>query len=213
MPNDKDLFPDLGATSDPPPGPEFSVLFREEAIEDELRDNPALALQLAEEAIAADPSNGAFLSLAAMAAVRQEDPRTAHRYLKRLDKKFMPSPVTPVVRAIALAQENRWPVAQQLLRKHHIQATSASYMLPHEMGPWARKWLKRIVRWSPEAREKSPGRKRARATKQVKQEESVATPQAAPTPDPLPRFSPFVTLNVTVPTTTDFIHLEECEEA
>ena len=212
MPNDKDLFPGLGATSDPPPGPESSFLFRYEDIEGELRDNPALALELAEDAVARDPSDGSFLCLAAMAAVRKGDPHTAHRYLKRLDKKFLPSPVTPVVRAIAMAQENRWPVAQQLLRKHQLRATSAVYTLPREMAVWARRWLRQIERWTPEEREKPSGRTRARATKQTKQKESVATPQTAEGPAPLPRFSPLVTLNLTLPTAGELIHLEEREE-
>jgi len=212
MRDDKDLFPDLDPTSDPPADADPSILLPEDAIEGELFDNPGLALQLAKNAIENDPSNGVFLILAAMAAVLQGDPRTAHRYLKRLDKKFMPSPVTPVVRAIALAQENRWPVAQQLLRKHQIVATSACYLLPRNMTAWARRWLKKIERWTPEAREKSPRKERTRPTQRAKQTEKVAAPQAAVVPAPLPRFSPLVTLNITLPTTTDLTHLEERNE-
>ena len=191
------------------PGPEH--IREAEAIEEQLADNPALALQLAEEALAGDPTDGTHLILAAMAAVRKEDPKAALRYIKRLQKWYVASPADLAAHAIALAQEERWPVAQQLVRKHELRALPPAFLFPRTIATWGGTWLRRIERWQPRPVARAPRNSRVRPKSSAHAPRppaahADASPQAAP--PPLPRFAPRVALNFKLPAVAAFAALD-----
>jgi superfamily II DNA or RNA helicase len=98
----------------------------------------------------AHPTDPEILLLTVIAALRDERPDQALRYLHRFTKRFVPLGVEDqLLRAVALAQQGIWTQAAQILKQHGFQKLHYSIgYLPdgwHLMN-WFRDWLRKIER-------------------------------------------------------------------
>jgi hypothetical protein len=120
------------------------------AIEDRLFDKGRRPLEIAQKALRQFPDDSLVLQLAAFAALVEDQPDLALRYLKKLNKFFYPSPAALVCKAIALAQLSKWPLAQALLENLRVTERFLSSYLPQGLDRrWTQKWVHAIVRWQP----------------------------------------------------------------
>jgi hypothetical protein len=72
-------------------------------------------LELAEEAVRAQPGDGRILLLAATAALLDADPARAQVFLKRFSKRFVAVAAWHLLHALALGQENKLAAARAVL--------------------------------------------------------------------------------------------------
>jgi superfamily II DNA or RNA helicase len=77
-------------------------------------------LPQAEEAVRARPGDGYVLLLAATAALLDQDPARAQVFLKRFSKRYVALGSWHLLRALALAQEQKPQVARSLLQAHGL---------------------------------------------------------------------------------------------
>lgn len=97
-------------------------------------------LPLAEEALRAHPGDAVILCLAATAALIDHCPDRALIFLKRYAKRYVPGDTYHLLRALALAQQNKFNPARAILVRHRMMRPSeAMHAFP---GGWARGgWL------------------------------------------------------------------------
>jgi len=97
-------------------------------------------LELAEEAVRAQPGDGNILLLAAMAALLEADPGRAQVFLKRFSKRFVPVAARHMLHALALGQENKLAAARAVLNEHGLaDEYDVTWLFPG--GFWRRGWL------------------------------------------------------------------------
>jgi SNF2 family DNA or RNA helicase len=158
-------------------------------------------LPQAEEAVRAQPGDGHILLLATTAALLDQDPARAQVFLKRFSKRYVAICTCHLLRALALAQENKPGLARSLLEAHGLTDWfNALYIFPGGFG--RRAWLchqydriferdkagRRKRAASDAARKaKSPAKTRPGAprTKSVPVP-ATETPAVPPAPPPLP---------------------------
>ena len=105
-------------------------------------DQASEFLPLAEEALRAYPGDASILSLATTAALFDERPDRAVVFLKRLNKRYLPTDTDHLLHALILRQQNRLVAARQLLERHGL--TNAFDALSAFPGGWQRAaWLSR----------------------------------------------------------------------
>jgi len=97
-------------------------------------------LELAEEAVRAQPGDGHILLLAATAALLDADPARAQVFLKRFSKRFVPVAPWHLLRALALGQENKLAAARAVLDDHGL-ADELDVMWLFPGGLRRRRWL------------------------------------------------------------------------
>jgi SNF2 family DNA or RNA helicase len=120
------------------------------AIEDRLFDKNLHPLEIAQKALRQCPDDSSVLEFAAFAALVEDQPDLALRYLKKLEKFFYPSPGVLACKAIALAQLGKWPLAQALLEKLRVTDRFFSSYFPRGVDRrWSQKWVHAIERWQP----------------------------------------------------------------
>jgi superfamily II DNA or RNA helicase len=97
-------------------------------------------LPQAEEAVRAQPGDGHLLLLAATAALFDQDPARAQVFLKRFSKRYVAIGTCHLLRALALAQENKLGLARSVLEAHGLTDWfSALHIFP---GGFARRaWV------------------------------------------------------------------------
>jgi superfamily II DNA or RNA helicase len=97
-------------------------------------------LSLAEQAVHALPGDGLILLLAATAALFEQNPERAQIFLKRFSKRYVVTGAYHLLRALALAQENKVTLARSLLEARGF--TSSFGALQNFPGGFARRaWL------------------------------------------------------------------------
>jgi len=107
----------------------------------------ARALALAEEAIRAYPTDAALLNLGALVALLEEKPARALTFLKRLNKRYIPRREDHLYKALALAQQGRWPQANNILKQHRLDRLDAAVdCTPYGefLGEWIVHWITEI---------------------------------------------------------------------
>ena len=97
-------------------------------------------LELAEEAVRAQPGDGHILLLAATAALLDADPARAQVFLKRFSKRFVPVAPWHLLRALALGEENKLAAARAVLDDHGL-ADELDVMWLFPGGLRRRRWL------------------------------------------------------------------------
>ncbi len=97
-------------------------------------------LELAEEAVRAQPGDGHILLLAATAALLDADPARAQVFLKRFSKRFVPVAPWHLLRALALGQENKLAAARAVLDDQGL-ADELDVMWLFPGGLRRRRWL------------------------------------------------------------------------
>ncbi len=170
-------------------------------------------LRLAEEALRAHPHDGFILSLAATAALLDEQPKWALIFLKRYLKRYLPNDTYYLLHALALAQRNQLDAAGAILERHNLTLHyRAMSVFP---GGWGRsKWLMnsldRVLK-----RGQAASRTRATAAGRPAKATAKARPAAHPHRPSPPRLSAdrveaSVTLpslpriDIEIPLTTEF---------
>jgi superfamily II DNA or RNA helicase len=97
-------------------------------------------LSQAEAAVRAQPGDGLILLLAATAALLDQNPVRAQVFLKRFSKRYVAIAPYHLLRALALAEENKLGFARSVLEAHGL--TSRFDTLHIFPGGWARRaWL------------------------------------------------------------------------
>jgi superfamily II DNA or RNA helicase len=97
-------------------------------------------LSQAEEAVRAHPGSGLILLLAATAALLDQNPERAQVFLKRFAKRYIAIGPYHLLRALALAEENKVELARSMLEAHGL--TNRFDALQDFPGGWARReWL------------------------------------------------------------------------
>ena len=100
-------------------------------------------LPQAEEAVRAHPGDGSILLLAATAALFDQNPERAQVFLKRFSKRYLAIDACHLLRALALAQENKLGLARSVLDAHGL--ANRLYALQIFPGGWSRRaWLFRL---------------------------------------------------------------------
>src|SRR2546425_4698113 len=98
----------------------------------------------------AHPTDAELLVMAVTAALLDELPQPALRYLHRFTKRFVPFAVEHhLLRAIALAQQGLWTQAAQIVKHHGAPALHSSIQsMPWGWAllSWYRDWLRKIER-------------------------------------------------------------------
>ena len=97
-------------------------------------------LELAEEAVRAQPGDGRILLLAATAALLDADPARAQVFLKRFSKRFVPVAAWHLLHALALGQENKLAAARAVLNDRGL-ADEFDVMWLFPGGLRRRRWL------------------------------------------------------------------------
>src|SRR5215210_130916 len=126
-----------------------------------------------QSALQSHPSNPELLLMAALAALFAERPDLSLRYEHRFSKRFVPMEAEGhLLRAIALAQQERWAQAAQIVKQHQGTLHRAFLYLPGDwaLRTWVHRWLDKIER-AEKRRNQQPAPKRAKkpaATSSVK---------------------------------------------
>jgi superfamily II DNA or RNA helicase len=106
------------------------------------------ALPAALPAINAYPTDAEILLLTVIAALLDEEPEHALRFLQRFTKRFLPAGVEDqMLRAIALAQQGQWTQAAQIVKQHGSYRLNSSFLnLPGSwmFRNWVQDWVKKI---------------------------------------------------------------------
>ena len=137
------------APSATPSGAEFLGGWKQR-LRERISHREAEALNEAQAACAAHPNDPQLLLMAALAALFAERPDLSLRYQHRFTKRFVPFEAEDaLLRAIALAQQERWAQAAQILKQHGYERLHGSLIhLPSgwSLMPWIRGWLNKIQR-------------------------------------------------------------------
>jgi superfamily II DNA or RNA helicase len=128
-----------------------------------LRDDEMLGE--AQAALQAYPSDPELLLMAVLAALFAERPELSLRYEHRFSKRFVPIEAEGhLLRAIALAQAERWVQAAQILKQHGYRRLHGSFLyLPGAwaLRTWVHGWLDKIER-AEKRRSAAPAPKRSK---------------------------------------------------
>jgi len=108
----------------------------------------AEAFKLTEYALNCHPTNGALLSHGSLAALLENKPARALAYQKRLRKHYSALKCDYLYEALAFAQQGRWYLAAQLLKKHSILTLVQAFgCLPYKaelLWVWLDHWVNEI---------------------------------------------------------------------
>jgi SNF2 family DNA or RNA helicase len=172
-----------------------------DAIEDRLRD-PALGPLLeARRALEHYPESALLLHLAALAALVEGQPDTCLRYLKKLNRMYLPIDGVFACEGLALAMLGRWPQAQGIFERVGVGERSYPRFFPDTIdGRWLLKWVRSIRNWKPSTEEvrKAPKRLETPVRSETRFTDAPLSDTANSVPEPLPRFSPHIPLQITL---------------
>jgi superfamily II DNA or RNA helicase len=165
-------------------------------------------LELAEEAVRAQPGDGRILLLTATAALLDADPARAQVFLKRFSKRFVPVAAWHLLHALALGQENKLAAARAVLNDRGL-ADESDVMWLFPGGLRRRRWLHgqynrifdrdkagqrkhapkagRDVKAAVDAKAAATGKPGARRDKTVPIAAAAPPAPAAPAPAPVPQ--------------------------
>ncbi|MBU1486713.1 DEAD/DEAH box helicase family protein, partial [bacterium] len=106
-------------------------------------------LEMAARALEQHPGEANLLTMAGFAAIAEEQPESCLRYLRRLRKHYYISdPTVNICKAIALAQQGKWPIAQNLLKRQDFPIPR--FLLPPGLSlRWLNSWISKIEGWKP----------------------------------------------------------------
>src|SRR2546423_1476943 len=128
-----------------------------------------------QSALQSHPSDPELLLMAALAALFAERPDLSLRYEHRFSKRFVPIEAEGhLLRAIALAQQEHWAQAAQIMKQHGYGTLHGSFIyLPGNwaLRTWVHNWLNKIERVEKQrSRQPAPKRgKEAVVTSSVKE--------------------------------------------
>jgi Helicase conserved C-terminal domain/SNF2-related domain len=172
-----------------------------DAIEDRLRDPALSPLIEARRALEYYPESALLLHLAALAALVEGQPDTCLRYLKKLNRMYLPIDGVFACEGLALAMLGRWPQAQGILERVGVGERSYPRFFRDTIdGRWLLKWVRSIRHWKPSTEEVRKACKRLETPARSETRFTDAPPSdtANSVPEPLPRFSPRIPPQITL---------------
>lgn len=189
------------------------------SLEVELEDlSPLQAIQAE---LAEFPTDPDVLLRAALAALLEEQPELSLRYQHRFSKRYsFLAAEGQLLRAVALAQQDRWPQAAQIVKQHGLgRLLSSAWYLRSDRSrlTWFRRWLTRIEseqrkrdlqlsskRPAPQLKSEQRPAKHS-ASSPIKQTEQPGKAEASPS---LPAFSFAIPVSISFPETLEDIGTE-----
>jgi len=162
------------------------------------------------------------LEYAAFAALVEERPDLALRFLKKLIRYYRPMPQTLACQALALAQQGKWPLAQALTEKLPSGGRAYGLLFPDGLDRrWVEKWLAAIHRWRPQesgrkTRETAAERAESSPARMVEtglSGEAVADAMVAPAIPPLPVFPARIPMRFEMPDPGEYDLLDRTSTA
>ena len=163
---------------------------------------------MAEQAVRACPSDGHVLLLAATAALIDRKSERAQVFLKRFSKRFVAIGAYHLLRALAIAQQDRIEAARSLLEAHGLaDRFSAMQNFP---GGWTRR------EWLFEQHDRIVGRSRKHHESQKNTAKRHRTPRATPSkptdpavrpPEPALPGLPLIEIDIPISATIDLAPL------
>ena len=191
-------------------------------IDSRLFDRRSQPLDCALKALDAYPGEGMVLEYAAFAALVEERPDLALRFLKKLIRYYRPMPQTLACQALALAQQGKWPLAQALTEKLPSGGRAYGLLFPDGLDRrWVEKWLAAIHRWRPQesgrkTRETAAERAESSPARMVEtglSGEAVADAMVAPAIPPLPVFPARIPMRFEMPDPREYDLLDRTSTA
>jgi len=191
-------------------------------IDSRLFDRRRQPLDCALKALDAYPGEGMVLEYAAFAALVEERPDLALRFLKKLIRYYRPMPQTLACQALALAQQGKWPLAQALTEKLPSGGRAYGLLFPDGLDRrWVEKWLAAIHRWRPQesgrkTRETAAERAESSPARMVEtglSGEAVADAMVAPAIPPLPVFPARIPMRFEMPDPREYDLLDRTSTA
>ena len=180
-----------------------------DGVEERLFNKQLRPLEFAQRALRRYPEAAPLLELAAFAAVVEEQPELALRYLKKLERLYFPLPSFHVCRALALAQLGKWPQARSLLDNAAVPESFLHEFCPEGMDwKWARQQIQTILRWKPKVADSIRSRN-ARLLPRNRPEAVAAglasqVEDGVPPLSPLPRHVPKIAIRFALPDATSY---------
>ncbi|MDQ2921932.1 MAG: hypothetical protein M3R52_10030, partial [Acidobacteriota bacterium] len=168
-------------------------------------------LHAAQAALAESPTDPDLLLRAALAALLEEQSELSLRYQHRFSKRYAAMVAEDqLLRAVALAQQGRWPQAAQVVKQHgSAELLGSIWYLPGgwTLTTWFRRWLTRIEadqrRRDRELRAKTPTPRLKKEQRSAKSEplanKQVEKPTKAEASDSLPAFAFAIPISITFP--------------
>ena len=191
-------------------------------IDSRLFDRRSQPLDCALKALDAYPGEGMVLEYAAFAALVEERPDLALRFLKKLIRYYRPMPQTLACQALALAQQGKWPLAQALTEKLPSGGRAYGLLFPDGLDRrWVEKWLAAIHRWRPQesgrkTRETAADRAESSPARMLEtglSGEAVADAMVAPAIPPLPVFPARIPMRFEMPDPREYDLLDRTSTA
>ena len=191
-------------------------------IDSRLFDRRRQPLDCALKALDAYPGEGMVLEYAAFAALVEERPDLALRFLKKLIRYYRPMPQTLACQALALAQQGKWPLAQALTEKLPSGGRAYGLLFPDGLDRrWVEKWLAAIHRWRPQesgrkTRETAADRAESSPARMLEtglSGEAVADAMVAPAIPPLPVFPARIPMRFEMPDPREYDLLDRTSTA
>lgn len=168
-------------------------------------------LRAAQAELGESPTDPALLLKAALAALLEEQPELSLRYQHRFSKRYAAMVAEDqLLRAVALAQQGRWPQAAQVVKQHGAAELLGSiWYLPGgwPLTTWFRRWLTRIEadqrRRDRELRVRTPTPRLTKEQRSAKSEllakKQTEQPTKTEAPDSLPAFAFTIPVSITFP--------------
>lgn len=190
-----------------------------DSIRSRLADPKARPMETATQSVLTYPADGTLLLLAAYAGIVEQKPDAALRYLKRYNNHYYPGEGALVAHAIALAQSGRWPNAKAFVEEHELGIPS--FRVLKADGVDARMvvdWLRRIQDWQPDRSKPRQARKASRkqasapsARQKIASSRAERSTDETPLPTALPRISPRIRLELSMPPPEQYAMLDAQE--
>jgi hypothetical protein len=168
-------------------------------------ENGEPALALIRPALQQEPTSFELLVLGAVAALLEERPDQALAYVKRLHKRYLPSPPDNLLLAVAHAQKRNWFQAKQslqLTRRFNLRSLASGLPGGDSLLPRLRRWLATIEtenRLPTAIRQRKQKRTIAADHPSIKTSPQKITEDEPDAADALPRFEPRITLSFSFP--------------
>ncbi|MFH0908881.1 MAG: SNF2-related protein [bacterium] len=191
---------------------ELSLKASFDEIESRLGHKERHPLQAVREALAKHPGADGLLEIGAYAALVEDQPDVALRYLKRFGRFHGETPITHLARAVATAMKGNWAGAHAVLVHHGLtRVIPAQWVPPGLSAPWLRQWMTRILAWTPETPTAFPKRKLPPPTPPAPPPCAVSN-ESPVERAPLPVVSPRIPINFALPDLTQYEALEQNRE-
>ena len=153
----------MTTSMDDPHGPQDEPLAADDwqdALFDAFLNHDPHPLTLAEQALREFPVDSHILCLASVAALLESRPERCLRFVKRLQRRFVPNNADFLLHALALAQQGRRGAAREILQRRRLDSFERAWpWLPggRSLRPWLRQQLASIQKKDRQSKARARG--------------------------------------------------------